>query len=163
MGHQRLVQCELHFSESVTWKKWRGSAEFFVQESAESPSFCDRDFCDRGAHKSLRAHRQGEAPICWRRLGRAVWRNVPVKSHQVRGLSYTKGGEGVSRSGISTQAHGEVGVSWTHAAKSEWRTKSWGGYRPPSQRAFLEQCSPKMSIPLEPSLLIYLGEEEVKT
>lgn len=112
-------------------------AEFFGPESAESPSFCDRDFCDRGAHKSLRAHRQGEAPHLLEETGRAVLRNgPPVKSHQVRGLPYTKGGEGVSRSGISTQAHGEVGVSRTHAGKSEWRTKSGGGYRPSITKGF---------------------------
>ena len=102
-------------------------AEFFGPESTESPSFCDRDFCDRGAHKLLRAHRQGEAPRLLEESGRAVWRNGdPVKSYQVRSMPYTKGGEGVSRSRISTQACAEVGVSRTHAGRSERRTKSWG-------------------------------------
>ena len=107
-------------------------AEFFGPESTESPSFCDRDFCDRGAHKVLRAHRQGEAPRLLEESGRAVWRNgAPVKSYQARSLPYTKGGEGVSRSGISTQAHGEVGVR-----KVRMENKELGEDRPSITKGF---------------------------
>lgn len=68
MGHQRLVQCELHFSESVTWKKWRGLQSFLVQSQQNPPGPVIGTSVIE-VHTSHSGHTDKERlPICWRRV-----------------------------------------------------------------------------------------------